>query len=93
MPFDHKTPHLAPAFGIAPARYEELLQAITTALLSAIHTANHPNQVKAQAVEAVLAKQSPTVEEAALIGLMVEQSYNAALQHASQGNKWPFKKK
>jgi hypothetical protein len=93
MPFDRKTPHLAPAFGIAQQRHEELIQAVSGAMIEAIKTANHPNQVKAQTAEAILKSQGLTTEETVLLGILIEQSYNAALAHIDSKKPWPFRKK
>lgn len=86
------TKEIHKALGVSDKVYEELLDKVPKALIESVSQSTTA-EIKADAIKKILSSRrdehSPNVY--ALIGLMVEQAYNAALSHM---NKKPlFKKK
>lgn len=80
------------SLGVSDARHEELYLLVVETFLEQLRAPASDVDPRAATIKALLEKLvSQNSVETALIGLMVEQAYNAAVQ--SQGFKFPKKKK
>jgi hypothetical protein len=82
--FNYAATTLNRAFAVEDVRHEIFLAAIAKHLQAFSLTETSITQVRAKVVEALLYAFEPTTEESALIGMMVEQAIQAAL---NMGNK------
>lgn len=73
--------------GVPDDRFEAFIPLVSAAIIAAVKDSKYPAEVKAKVVLSVI-KDARVLrhEEAALIGAMVEQAYNAAIKEATSKN-------